>query len=227
MRSSIARLSLAALTVLPLAASQTSHALGPELAPNTSFEDSPTDPTGDASRQPLLPTGWIFEGAAGLFDHSENGFHTGKRMAGISVPASTPRQLCPQTCVPNPTNEVKDVTAKYYSVTPYWRTQNAVPVTAGTTYRFQVWTAMDLATIDVGGAVTKVRWLDSSGLPLSETGGPKNIQTPSDPPQTVWELITKNVTAPADATGAIIMLGSADDAFISQIKYDDVSFRVA
>jgi hypothetical protein len=227
MRSSIARLSLAALTVLPLAASQTSHALGPELAPNPGFEQSPTDPTGDTSKQPLLPTGWIFEGSAGLFDHSENGFHTGKRMAAISIPASTPRLLCPAGCVPNPSNEVKDATAKYYSVTPYWRTQNAVTVTPGTVYRFQVWTAMDLATVDVGGAVTKIRWLDSSGMPLSETAGPKNIQEASDPPQTLWELITKNVTAPAGATRAIIMLGAADDLFITQVKYDDVSFRVA
>lgn len=226
MRSSIVRVGLVALTALSIAPLQGAHAAGPQLAPNPGFENSPTDPSGSTTHQPLLPTGWTFEGAAGLFDHSENGKHSGKRMAAISIPASTPRYLCPAGCVENiPLNTVKDASAKYYSVTPYWRTQAAVPVTSGTTYTFSVWTAQDLATASVGGAVTKVRWVDVNGIPLSETAGPKNIQTPSDPPQTLWEQITKNVSAPSGAKGAILMLGAADDLFITQVKFDDVSFR--
>lgn len=226
MRSSIVRIGLVALAALSIAPIQGAHALGPQLAPNAGFESSPTDPSGATTHQPILPTSWIFEGAAGLFDHSENGKHGGKRMIAISIPASTPRYLCPAGCVENiPLNAVKDASAKYYTVTPYWRTQAAVPVAAGTTYTFSVWTAQDLATAKVGGAVTKVRWVDVNGLPISETVGAKNIQTLSDPPSTVWEQITKNVTAPSGAKGAILMLGAADDLFITQVKYDDVSFR--
>lgn len=225
MRSRLARIALVALAAMPFALQSTAHALGPELAPNPSFEASPTDPTGDTTRQPLLPTGWIFEGAAGLFDHSENGKHTGKRMAAISVPASTPDGACQQgVCVENPMNVAQDATAKYASVTPFWRTQSPVRVTAGKSYLFSVWSAQTLATIGTG-AITKIRWVDANGLPLSESGGDKHLQRVGEAPETVWEQLSATVTAPAGATGAIIMLGASDDLFISQIKFDDVSFR--
>jgi hypothetical protein len=147
-------------------------------------------------------------------------------MAAISVPASTPRELCQQnTCVDSPLNIAKDGTDHIYSVTPFWRTILPVPVSPGTSYTFSVWHAQTLATVGVGGAITKVRWVDANGVPLSETNGPRHIQRASDPAETIWAQMTANVTAPSGARGAIIMLGAADDAFITQIKYDDVSFR--
>lgn len=224
------RLFIAASLALPFAVTSSGHAVGSNLAPNPGFELSPTDPSGATTRQPLLPTGWIFEGAAGLFDHSENGKHTGKRMIAISVPASTVREVCQQsTCVDSPANTAKDATAKYYSVTPFWRTASAITVTAGTTYKFSVFESRSLATVGIGGAISKVRWVDATGLPILETVGPKRIQTAGDAAETQWgdDPMSKNVTAPAGATGAILFLGAADDLFISQIKFDDVFFGTA
>ena len=221
---SIARSGLLIVIALAFAVPGTARA-GANLVPNPGFEESPTDPQGATTHQPLLPTGWTFEGAAALFDHSENGKHSGKRMAAISVPASTPDELCQQqTCVDNPLNVVQGPTSMYYSVTPFWRTINPVPVTPGTVYAFSVWHAQSLATVNVGGAITKVRWVDANGLPVTESNGPRHIQQPGDAVETSWALMTRNVTAPALARGAIIMLGAADDTFISQIKFDDVSF---
>jgi hypothetical protein len=227
MRTRLAQIAIAALIVLPLAAQTSAHAaLGTELAPNTGFEASPTDPTGATTHQPLLPTGWLFEGAAGLFDHSENGAYAGKRMAAISAPAATPDDLCQQgMCVDNPLNAVQDATSKYYSLSAYWRTQAAVPVTANASYVFSVVSAQTLATERIGGAVTKVRWIGADGLPISETVGATHIQAVGEAPETTWAPLSATVKAPAGATGAILMLGAADDLFISQIKYDNVSFR--
>ena len=221
------RLFIAVSLALPFAVTSSGHAVGSNLAPNPGFELSPTDPSGATTHQPLIPTGWAFEGAGGLFDHSENGKNTGKRMVAISVPASTPREFCQQeTCVDNPIHVAGDAASMNYSLTAYWRTVSAIPVTAGTTYRFSVFEARTLATDGVGGAVTKVRWVNATGLPISESAGPKRIQTAGDG-DTSFADMARNVTAPAGATGAILFLGAADDLFISQIKFDDVFFGTA
>src|SRR5688500_18325886 len=101
-RSKFVRIATSMALSLGLAASlavtleaEASH-LGPlrypgNKLPNSSFEYGVADVTGSpiyTNSQPLLPQGWTFEGSAGLFDHSQNGHNSGRRMVAISDPAS-------------------------------------------------------------------------------------------------------------------------------------------
>lgn len=221
---------LAAGSVLPSYAA-TKHApkvvLGPNLLPNPSFEQSVIEPApvpAYTTSQPLLPTGWAFEGAAGLFDHGQHNAHTGKRAATISDPASGPAQFCQQkTCVPNPIDGPRQSAMQYYSESPYWRTLQAVPVTPGKTYQLSTWVAWTLMTIGIG-AETQVRWVDGNGVGIAITPGPSLIANARNSPALTYTKISGQVKAPAGAVGAIIMLGCGDDAWISGINYDDAYF---
>jgi hypothetical protein len=206
---------------------RTKVVLGPNLLPNPSFEASTIEPApvpAYTSSQPLLPVGWAFEGAAGLFDHGQHGAHTGKRAISISDPASTPRAFCQQKqCVDNPVNGPRTTAQQYYSETPMWRTQSAIPVTAGKTYQLSVWVSWTLETIGVG-AVTEIRWVDGNGVPVGITAGPAFVATDRNSPALAWTRIAGTVTAPKGASGAVVMLGDGDDAWISSITYDDAYF---
>jgi hypothetical protein len=201
--------------------------LGPNLLPNPSFEQSVFEPAPVpqyATSQPLLPVGWSFEGATGLFDHGQHGAHTGKRAATISDPASTPRNFCQQkTCLDDPAAAANTGAALYYSETPMWRTQSAVPVTAGKTYQLSAWVSWSLETIGYG-AVTAVRWVDASGMPVGISAGPKLLANVRNSPALTWTQISGVVTAPKGATGAIVLLGDDDGPWISSLTYDDAYF---
>jgi hypothetical protein len=225
--------------MIPFATQGSAHAAGPNLLPNASFEASVLEPSGVppyTSPQGMLPTGYAFEGLAGLFDHNGSQAHTGNRLIGISVPASGKDDLCagaPAPCQKNPTREVKDAAAPYVSITPFWRTLMPVPVTAGKTYKLSVWTRQTLATV-LTGAITQVRWTDASGVPIGAVSkGPACIQGDAVHPlctnadQSAWKLISGDVKAPAGAGGAIVMFGAQDDDWISQICFDDAYFGTA
>jgi hypothetical protein len=201
--------------------------LGPNLLPNASFETSVFEPAPVpqyATSQPLLPVGWTFEGATGLFDHGQHGAHTGKRAATISIPLSTPRSFCQQKqCVDNPINGPRDSLRETYSETPAWRNQNAVPVTAGKTYELSAWIMWALQTVNTG-AVTYVRWVDAGGSPIALSAGPKLMADGRTSTALAWTKITGVVTAPKGAAGAVVLLGDGDDAFISSLTYDDAYF---
>lgn len=221
----------AALVALSLAAPVASHA-GPNLLPNPSFESSVLEPTpalAGVLPQPVLPTGWIFEGAAGLFDHSPNQHHSGARSIAISAPASSNESYCidqADDCVQNPINDARDELRPTYSLTPHWRTIDPVTVTAGKTYELSVFVELIIVTVGEG-VTTRVRWLDAGGSVISESVGPKRIQQPDDPESILWgnAPISKELTAPTGARGAIVMLGHTDDLWIGQVVFDDVSFR--
>lgn len=206
----------------------TGHALGPELLPNTSFEESAFEPDPSPQGtlpQPLLPTGWIFEGLAGLFDHSPNVHRTGARAIAISVPASTKRELCgPEIeCNDNPINPARDALELYYSVTPHWRTLDPVPVTAGEAYLLDVWASLEIVT-EGEGATTAVRWLDANGLPIAlERGSELRNELGLD--QIDWTNLQHTFTAPDGAASAHVLLGHTDDSWIGQARFDDVSLR--
>jgi hypothetical protein len=201
--------------------------LGANLLPNPSFEGSVFEPSpvpAYATSQPLLPVGWAFEGATGLFDHGQHGAHTGKRAVTISDPASTPKNFCQQkTCVDDPAEGPRTSAQPYYSETPAWRTQNAVAVTPGKTYRLSAWVSWSLETIGYG-AVTALRWVDASGMPVGFTAGPKLIADARNSPALAWTQLAGTVTAPAGASGAIILLGDSDGPWISSLTYDDAYF---
>lgn len=201
--------------------------LGPNLLPNPSFESSVIEPSPVpqyATSQPLLPVGWAVEGATGLFDHGQHGAHSGKRAVTISDPASTPRDFCQQkTCVNDPADAPRASAQEYYSETPMWRTQSAIPVTAGKTYELSAWVSWSLETIDYG-AVTAVRWVDASGMPVGISAGPKLMADGRTSPALSWTQIAGAVTAPKDAVGAVVLLGDSDDIWISSLTYDDAYF---
>jgi hypothetical protein len=220
---------IAATVTAALLLPSTGHALGPELLPNPGFEESVLEPSPvppGTQPQPILPTGWAFEGAAGLFDHSPNVKHAGLRSAAISIPMSGKREICgPEIdCNENPANEVKDETEHVYSVTPHWRTALPVEVDAGASYRFTGWTAYELASLGTGSTAS-VRWLDANGLPIGQNVLVQKINT-ADVDTIGWTEVTRaSITAPGTATQAHILLGAIDDTFISQVRWDDVSFR--
>ena len=202
--------------------------LGANLLPNPSFEASVFEPApvpAYATSQPLLPVGWTFEGATGLFDHGQHGAHLGKRAASISAPQSTRRNVCADAahCADDPADGPRTSVQQYYSEMPAWRPQNAVPVTPGKTYQLSAWVSWTLETIDYG-AVTAVRWVDASGMPVGFTAGPKLIATARNSPALTWTQIAGTVTAPAGASGAVILLGDSDGQWISSLTYDDAYF---
>jgi hypothetical protein len=201
--------------------------LGPNLLPNASFESSVFEPAPVpqyATSQPLLPVGWTFEGATGLFDHGQHGARSGKRAVTISTPAATPRTVCQKGhCVTNPVDGPRGSAQQYYSEIPVWRTQSAVPVTAGKTYQLSAWVSWALETVGYG-AVTSVRWVDGNGVPIGITAGPKLIADARNSPALTWKQISATVKAPAGAKGAIVLLGDNDGPWISSLTYDDAYF---
>lgn len=230
------RVLVAGLSALALLASLPSAlAAGPNLAPNSSFEQSVLEPfpvPPYTMYQPVLPTGWAFEGAAGLFDHTAryciagqpslcggNPAYTGSRSAAISAPLGGKRKYCAEAtvCVDNPANGVKDSAAFIYTVNPHWRNAEIIPVSPNTTYSLRVWTF--LANVTVGeGVITSIRWYSGS-LPVGISPGPSRRVTSAD-----WGKICGSVTSPPNATGAVILLGHSDDTWTGHIRFDEVFF---
>jgi hypothetical protein len=224
------RLLMLALAVGMLVGAGDARAAAPNLLPNPGFERSvfePAEPLEGQLPQPLLPAGWAFEGLAGLFDHTPNAHHSGARAIAISIPASTPREYCVEQaggCSDSPINPARDALRPVYSLTPFWRTLEPVEVQAGATYELSVWTSLEIVT-EGRGAITRVRWLDANGLTISESAGAERRQRPTDPDSIPWTSISDTMKAPAGAVSAHVMLGHSDDAWIGQVRFDDVSFR--
>lgn len=202
---------------------------GPNLLPNGDFEESaiePAAPLAGKQPQPLLPTGWAFEGAAGLFDHSPHGGSGGSaRAAGISIPAGGKRSICgPEVgCHTNPTNGAKDEVSKTFSVNPAWRNALPVPVRAGTSYTLAFDLSWNIVT-EGEGAFGKVRWLSSTGQVV---GVSTPVLVRSNATNNVyrgWGRVSGAATAPAGATSAVVLLGATDDVFISQVLFDKAFF---
>lgn len=204
---------------------------GPNLLKNPGFEDSvfegnPAAAPGSLA-QPVLPTGWFFEGLTVLFDHSPNVKRSGKRSAAISGSLSTPRTICQNgSCYDNPANAGRDAVASTYTVTPSWRTLDPVPVTAGTRYTLSAWLGWDLMTAGTE-ATTKVRWLGADGRAIAETYAGRMKSDARNSALLRWTPVSGVVTAPAGAVSAHVLLSHGDDAFIGQVRYDDVYFGTA
>lgn len=235
------RVLVAGLSALALLASLPSAlAAGPNLAPNSSFEQSVLEPfpvPPYTMYQPVLPTGWAFEGAAGLFDHTAyyciagqpllcggNGAHSGTRSAAISAPLGGKRRYCVETslCVENPANGPKDSSAHLYTLNPHWRTAEVIPVSPNTAYSLRVWTY--LANVTVGeGVITSIRWYSSS-VPVGISSGESRRVTSVFQTVLDWGKICGSVTSPPNANGAVILLGHSDDTWTGHIRFDDVFF---
>jgi hypothetical protein len=236
---------LAALPlVLATAVAGSAHAggpkVGPNLAPNPSFEQSSADP---ATQQgiPVNPVGWSFEGATILFDYNQRGGHNGARNAAVSGSLAPGRQACDAsaaaatggyTCVPNPgapaTDAVNQAAQNAYSVRPFWITAAPVKVTAGKRYRFSVWAIRPSLDPNAGvegeGAQTRVRWVDAAGSALTVVDGASSVKTKKR--SLGFKLISADLTAPAGAAGAVLMLGHTDYTVTSaQVAFDDVTFQ--
>lgn len=222
---------VACASVLPASAAPKKKKPGPNLVVNPGFEDSAFEGNGVVAKgslaQPVLPVGWAFEGATVLFDHSPNVYHSGKRSAAISGSLSGGRQVCQSgTCVDNPSNPVKDATSSTYSLVPAWRTVNPVPVKENVAYRFSTWLGWDLMTQGTFAA-TKVRWLGADGRLLAETTVTKVVSDARNSALLRWKQVTGVAKAPAGAVSAHLLLSHADDAFIGQVRFDDVYFGTA
>lgn len=204
---------------------------GPNLLKNPGFEESALEGNPAAApgslAQPVLPTGWAFEGLSALFDHSPNVKRSGKRSAAISGSLSTPRTICQNgTCVDNPANPARDAVASTYTLTPSWRTLDPVKVTPNVRYTLTAWVGWDLMTLG-HEATTKVRWIGADGRAIAETYAGRIKSDARNSTLLRWTPISAVVTAPANAVSAHILLSHTDDAFISQVRYDDVYFGTA
>lgn len=200
------------------------------LLPNAGFEQSAFEPApvpqGTLSPQPLLPTGWAFEGTAALFDHWEGGdlrsVKEGERAIAISDPVSMREEVCPDPavgCHDNPVYPPLIGARTYVSQSPAWRTLTPITLPAKRTYTLSVWNELEFGAPGFG-AITMVRWLDANQVPIGLSNGPSR--------KTVglldaWRLISGSVTAPAAARYAIVLLGS-DDLSIGQVRYDQAFF---
>lgn len=199
--------------------------LGPNLVVNAGFEASeiegnPASPPG-SQPQPVLPTGWRFEGLTVLFDHSPNLHHSGKRAAAVSGSLSGGRKRCDTgSCQDNPTNAVKDATASRYTLPPHWRTAAAIPVSAGKGYQLSFWGGWSTVT-DGQGLDAIVRWVDASGATVKQ----QTVVRTHDGGNQAWKKFNSaRLTAPAGAIGAVLLLGQTDDLWIGQVYFDDVYF---
>ncbi len=230
-------LSLGAALVLggsALAAPKT--VLGPNLVINPGFETSSNDTATD-NGIPVLPTDWTVEGATILFDYNERGAHGGARVVAISGSLAPGGQVCDAstgtyTCLANPgapaTGAVNDAALPYASVRPFWVTAKPVPVTAGQTYRFGMFSlrpSLDPnAGVDGEGAASKVRWVSASGAAMSVVDGPEARKSAKR--EIGYRFSSADLVAPAGAVGAMLLLGHTDYTVTSaQVAFDDISFQ--
>jgi len=212
--------------------------VGPNLAPNPSFEEAFEATTIDGNYNPVPPVGWANEGATALFDYKTKVGRTGKKMVAISGTFAGGKKLCDGSsgadkCTDNPAFPVTDAvvqgTSKTYSIRPFWTTDKGIPVTAGKTYRFSAYAAMPtIGTANAGtpgeGAATQVRWLDASGKVLSFSEGGKYVKSAKR--VLGFKLVTADLKAPAGAVGAELMLGHTYYTHTgTQVAFDDVAFQ--
>ncbi len=220
----------------PKAAPRVTTALGPNLVPNPGFEASSNDTATD-NAVPVTPVSWAFEGATILFDYNKRGPHSGTRLVAISGSLAPGGQVCDASsgsykCVTNPaapaTGAVNDAALPYSSVRPFWKTAAPVPVTAGQSYRFGMFSqrpSLDPnAGVDGEGAATKVRWVNAAGSTLSVADGPEARKTAKR--EIGYRFSSKDLVAPEGAVGATLLLGHTDYTVTSaQIAFDDISFQ--
>jgi hypothetical protein len=212
--------------------------LGPNLVANPSFEQSSID-AATQNGVPVTPVGWSFEGA-GYPDYNSRAGHTGTHNVQVSSSGAGSREICDasaaaqtngSTCVANPAaSQVRAVdggTAPTYAVRPSWVNAKAIPVTAGKHYRFSVWAIRPTLGTDVGamgeGAQTRVRWVDAAGKGITVSDGASLVRGPKR--ALGFKLISADMTAPAGAAGAFLLLGHTDYIHTgANVAFDDVSF---
>lgn len=221
-----------------LAAPPKAPKLGPNLAPNPSFEQANDATTIDGNYNPVPPTGWANEGLTVLFDYKTSVGRTGKKMVAISGALGGGKQFCDGSsgadqCTANPayaaTSQVDQGTRNSYSMRPFWTTADGVPVVAGRTYRFSAWAAMPSFNPDAGvpgeGAATQVRWLNAAGEGIGISEGGKLVKV-AGKRILGFKLVAADLKAPAGAVGAVLMLGHTEYSHSgAQVAFDDVSFN--
>lgn len=212
--------------------------VGPNLAPNPSFEDANDATTIDGNYNPVPPKGWANEGLTVLFDYKTSVGRTGKKMVAISGALGGGKQFCDGSsgadkCTANPaysaTSQLDQGTRNSYSMRPFWTTADGVPVVAGKSYRFSAWAAMPSFNPDAGvpgeGAATQIRWVNAAGDGIAITEGGKLVKE-AGKRILGFKLVTADLTAPAGAVGAVLMLGHTEYSHSgAQVAFDDVSFN--
>ena len=202
---------------------------GSNLLPNECFELSVAEgsvagpsPVHGRSPQGVLPTGWAFEGAAGLFDHG-NGGTCGGRMAAISIPAGGKSSICGPVvgCTPSPLATVKNTADAAYSVDPAWRPAAPVAVNAGQAYTVSAMTSVDFAT-DGEGSFVKVRWIGTGGTVIGTSQ--EFTHRPAGGFSLGWFGVGGTVVAPPGAVAAVPLFGATDDIFLSKVMFDQAFF---
>lgn len=212
--------------------------LGPNLAPNPSFEQGNDATIVDGNYNPVPPTGWNHQGATVLFDYKTSSGRTGKKSVFISGSLGGGKQLCDassgtDTCAPNAaypvTSQVDGGTRGTYSMRPFWLTDKPIPTVAGKTYRFSVYSQLPSLNPNAGvpgeGAATQIKWVDAAGKAIEFVEGAKLVKTPGKR-SLGFKLITADLKAPAGAAGAVLMLGHTEYTHTgAQVAFDDVSFQ--
>lgn len=212
-----------------------------ELLPNRSFELSVAEgsilepsPIHGTLLQPVLPSGWTFEGAAGLFDHAHPNTTTnpledrtpahGLRFAQISVPLSGNKDTTCQgdtTCY-GTLDTAKNEGRRAYSVDPAWRPIAPISVSAGRSYTLSTMAELDFLTRGEF-AFVQIRWLNASADPISLSARAKSVFTDHVNERKTWHSLAVTATAPAGAAFAVPLLG-VSDAWIGAARFDLASF---
>jgi hypothetical protein len=127
------------------------------------------------------------------------------------------------------TGTAKDTASeKAASPMPAWRPLNAVRVVPGTLYNVSGFYKWTLATQNEGGALVRVRWLDTNGVSVGmAVAFSRRAATAADSSGVPWTSFLAQVRPPAGAVQAVPLFGAHDDVFLTQVVYDDVSFRAA
>jgi hypothetical protein len=223
------------LVVSGSALARSTPVAGPNLVPNPSFEVAQSDAAVDHG-VPVPPVGWTFEGATIVFDYRSDSGRTGNHHIAVSGSLAPGREICDAStgtykCVANPAASVAGLVTEtslpYSSIRPFWISAAAIPVAAGHTYRFGMYSlrpSLDPnAGVDGEGPVSKVRWVDASGSTVKVVDGPQALKTAKR--ELGYRFSTLDVVAPAGAVGAKLMLGHSDYTVTSaQVAFDDISF---
>jgi hypothetical protein len=196
-----------------------------------------------------VPNGWVFEGAAELFDYTANIAHSGCRSLQISGSFSGPRNRCdtPHPCTEDVLDPAYGTTfdqaRQVATVSPVWKTALPVAVpdnASGYLLRVSMsWSSVNLRT----GPRSWIRWTHD-GVPIGLSPGPRA----SDGSDVLSEdsshcspllvlfgdpcrWVTKSETGGVPEflgmrpNGAIVMLGYSDDVWNGTVRFDDVSLN--
>ncbi len=219
--------------------------LGPNLAPNASFEQGNDATIVDGNYNPVPPTGWAYEGAdRPVRLQDERQVEPARRSVAISGALGGGKQAVRRqrgpvdrwsTCAPNPayavTSQADRGTRKTLLDAAVLDHRHAIAaVTAGKTYRFSAYAGPAEPRRLTPACQARERRRRSAGwtllAPASPSARAAKLVKVAGKRSLGFKLATADLKAPAGAAGAVLMLGHTEYTHTgAQVAFDDVSFQ--